>query len=323
MCVHPYFRPYVRLYVFRTCVCSYIRTSIRAYARLSVRTCVRPSICTPIRPYVENVPKIAIVREEGSNGDREMAAAFMMAGFEAFDVTMTDLLDSINSLDSFNGIAFVGGFSYADVLGSAKGWASAIKYNKKIFSMFENFRRRKDTFTLGVCNGCQLMALLNWTSENSIGSEPEIFLDDNLCGRFHSGFTTVKIEKSPAIMLRDMDESILGVWSSHGEGRFTYRTSQVLSRLKERNLICIRYCNGEGKTTEKYPENPNGSVDGVAGICSDDGRHLCLMPHPDRSFLSWQWPNYPNNWQAHQNHQQSPWIKMFENAYEWVIQHRN
>uniref|UniRef100_A0AC34F5M4 Formylglycinamide ribonucleotide amidotransferase n=1 Tax=Panagrolaimus sp. ES5 TaxID=591445 RepID=A0AC34F5M4_9BILA len=269
--------------------------------------------------FLTKSPKIAILREEGSNGDREMAAAFISVGFEAFDITMTDLANDGN-FDQFRGIAFVGGFSFADVLGSAKGWAATINFNEKICKMFETFKNRKDTFSLGICNGCQLMALINWIGDSNV-SKGKVFLDDNDCGRFHSGFCSVKIQKSPAIMLQGMEDSILGVWTSHGEGKFTYDSAETEQYLEKQNLRCIRYCDNSGHLTNLYPANPNGSSSAVAGICSSDGRHLAMMPHPDRSFLTWQWPNYPKALKlSHSNF--TPWIKMFKNAYEWCIEGR-
>ncbi|CAD5219881.1 unnamed protein product [Bursaphelenchus xylophilus] len=271
-----------------------------------------------LRETAKNKPKVAIIREEGSNGDREMAAAFIMAGFEAVDVTMTDLLQHTVSLAQFKGIAFVGGFSYADVLGSAKGWAASIQMHKDLAIEFEEFRRRKDTFSFGVCNGCQLMALLGWIGDvEENNAETQVFLDRNDCGRFQSSFSRVRIEKSKAIMLKGMEGSVLGVWSSHGEGKFTYRTAETLKKLESQGLIGLRYVDEANNTTTIYPANPNGSEAGVAGVCSADGRHFSLMPHPDRAFLSWQWPNYPDGW-ARKAGNVSPWIRIFENAYEWV-----
>lgn len=149
-------------------------------------------------------------------------------------------------------------------------------------------------------------------------------MEANDCGRFHSGFTTIRIEKTPAIMLKDMHNAMLGIWSSHGEGKFAYRNSNVLSQLKSNSLICFRYTDGYGRPTQVYPANPNGSEDAVAGMCSPDGRHLCIMPHPDRTFLDFQWPDYPHAWSTKKkpNHV-SPWIRMFENAYEWSSSHIN
>lgn len=282
--------------------------------------------------YFSIAPRVAIIREEGSNGDREMASAFTLAGFQTFDVTMTDILSG-HTLDGYRGVAFVGGFSYADVLGSAKGWAAGVLFNEKVSKQFEKFRSRSDTFSYGVCNGCQLMAQLGWIGdedddENS--NRPTVFLDENDCGRFESSFGPVKIENSKSIMLSGMENSILGLWSSHGEGRFTYRSSKNLPNLRKNGQICVRFCDDQGKIgtdyeSEKlpYPWNPNGSVDDVAAICSRDGRHLAMMPHADRSFLTWQWAESGNvTWNTRFDQQTvalSPWIRMFRNAFNWSI----
>uniref|UniRef100_A0A158PBH7 Glutamine amidotransferase type-1 domain-containing protein n=1 Tax=Angiostrongylus cantonensis TaxID=6313 RepID=A0A158PBH7_ANGCA len=226
-----------------------------------------------------SAPRVAIIREEGSNGDREMTAAFTMAGFEAYDVTMTDLLSG-HSLDQYRVVAFVGGFSYADVLGSAKGWAAAIRYNPVVRVEFSRFRNRTDTLSFGVCNGCQLMAHLGWVGEYE--GSPSVFLAENLCGRFESVFGPVRILESSSIWLKDMAGAVLGLWSSHGEGRFVYRDPKVLNSLKSFGLIAMQYVDGDGQPSMTYPWNPNGSESSVAAICSHDGRHLAMMPHSDR-----------------------------------------
>nr|CDJ84174.1 AIR synthase related protein domain containing protein [Haemonchus contortus] len=268
---------------------------------------------------VESAPHVAIIREEGSNGDREMAAAFALAGFQPHDVTMTDLLAG-HTLDPFRVVAFVGGFSYADVLGSAKGWAAAIRYNPMVRLEFTRFRNRSDTLSFGVCNGCQLMAHLGWIGEYE--DSPSVFLAENRCGRFESIFGPVRIEHSTSIWLREMEGAILGLWSSHGEGRFTYRNPDVLDSLRKSGQIAVRYVDGEGQPTMLYPWNPNGSEDAVAAICSPDGRHLAMMPHSDRSFLSWQWADYPREWRTSEN-LTAPWMKMFQNAYTWVTNEKS
>lgn len=275
--------------------------------------------------YFSQAPRVAIIREEGSNGDREMASAFTLAGFQTFDVTMTDILAG-HTLEAYRGAAFVGGFSYADVLGSAKGWAAGVLFNEKVSKEFENFRSRPDTFSYGVCNGCQLMAQLGWIGDEE-SEGPTVFLYENECGRFESSFGPVKIERSNSIMLSGMENSVLGLWSSHGEGRFTYRTPQNLLNLKKTGQICVRFCDGQGKTgsdhgSEKlpYPWNPNGSIDDVAAVCSGNGRHLAMMPHADRSFLTWQWAESNLGWDTRfdqQNVALSPWIRMFRNAFDW------
>eukprot|EP00957_Ditylum_brightwellii_P084086 6392907-Ditylum_brightwellii.AAC.1 len=164
--------------------------------------------------------KVGIIRQEGSNGDREMISAFLSAGFEAWDITVSDLLNGNVTLDMFRGIVFVGGFSYADVLDSGKGWAGVIKFNENVFNQFQAFRKRKDTFSLGVCNGCQLMALLGWVPTNEgLPEDSQPRLVENDSAKFESRFSSVKILKSNDIMFKGMENSSLGVWVAHGEGR--------------------------------------------------------------------------------------------------------
>eukprot|EP01127_Copromyxa_protea_P020281 TRINITY_DN675_c0_g1_i1.p1 TRINITY_DN675_c0_g1~~TRINITY_DN675_c0_g1_i1.p1 ORF type:complete len:1177 (-),score=273.79 TRINITY_DN675_c0_g1_i1:121-3651(-) len=274
-----------------------------------------------------NRPKVAIIREEGSNGDREMASAFFLAGFQPWDVHMSDLTKGSVSLSSFSGVAFVGGFSNADVLDSAKGWAGAIRFNPGLLAEFSAFYNRKDTFSLGICNGCQLMALLGWVPYNEGEEKPSDvqqprFIHNN-SDRFESRFVSVKILPSPAVMLKGMEGSVLGVWSSHGEGKAHFPDEKILTRTLNDKLAPVRYVNDDNEITEEYPFNPNGSVQGIASLCSKDGRHLCMMPHPDRSFLNWQLPWTPKEWKKkeHEDAKEilaSPWFKMFENARVWV-----
>ncbi len=264
---------------------------------------------------LERRVKVAILREEGSNGDREMAAAFAAAGCEPWDVTMSDLLSGRIRLDGFRGLAAVGGFSYADVLDSAKGWAGAIRYNSDLKEQFEAFRDRHDTFTLGVCNGCQLFALLGWVPWPGIGLVAQPRFVRNRSGRFESRFATVRILPSPAVMLHGMAGSVLGIWVAHGEGRALFPDPAVEQRVVDEGLAPIRYVDDSGDVTEAYPANPNGSPRGIAALVSPDGRHLALMPHPERAFLSWQWGWMPARWRT--DLEASPWLQMFQNARRW------
>ena len=261
-----------------------------------------------------NKPKVAVIREEGSNGDREMASAFYLAGFEPWDVMMTDLLEGRVTLDQFRGVVFVGGFSYADVLDSAKGWAASIRFNQKAWDQFEQFYHRSDTFSLGVCNGCQLMALLGWVPWRGISDELQPRFIHNQSGRFESRFSTVKILKSPSVMLKGMENSVLGIWVAHGEGLAYFPDKQMFAEC-EFGLAPIRYVDDESNITEAYPFNPNGSPAGIAGLCSPDGRHLAMMPHPERTMLTWQWGWLPED--LKKSLTASPWIRMFQNAREW------
>lgn len=265
------------------------------------------------------VSRVAVLREEGTNGDREMAAAFIMAGFEVWDVAMTDLVSSRVTLKDFQGLIFPGGFSFADVLGSGKGWAASLLFNDNVSKELENFKQRKDTFSLGVCNGCQVMALLGWLAPNCSGEPVKqgVVLAPNLSERFECRFSTVRIEESASIMLSGMAGSVMGVWVAHGEGRFVPENNDVLPWLGEKHLLPIRYVDDDGNCTTNYPENPNGSPDGIAAVCSEDGRHLAVMPHPERCVLPWQWAWMPTDWK--QSMKTSPWLRMFQNAFAWCV----
>jgi phosphoribosylformylglycinamidine synthase len=277
----------------------------------------------------KNKPKVAILREVGTNGAREMAGAFFAAGFEPWDVTMADIAEGRVSLKDFRGVAFSGGFSFADVLDAGKGWAGVIMFNDRIRDEFKDFIERPDTFSLGVCNGCQVMALLGWVPWQGIDIKQQPRFVRNESGIFESRFVTVKINPSPSIFLQGMEGSVLGIWVAHAEGRFhsslVARRSSLESRVTghgsratshefPEELAPIRFVDDDGKETEQYPFNPNGSRLGVTGICSRDGRHLALMPHPERLFQVWQWPFRPPHWSGLKA---SPWLKLFQNARKW------
>ncbi|MBT8398368.1 MAG: phosphoribosylformylglycinamidine synthase, partial [Gemmatimonadetes bacterium] len=260
-------------------------------------------------------PKVAVVREEGSNSDREMSSAFHLAGFEVWDVSMSDLLAGRIRLDSFRGLGFPGGFAYADVLDSAKGWAGVIRFNPDLLEQFQQFHDREDTFSIGICNGCQLSALLGWVPWSGIETRAQPRFIQNSSGRFESRFATVRVLESPAIMLRDMAGATLGIWVAHGEGRAYFPDPEIQDRVLEQGLAPVRFVDDEGEPTTLYPLNPNGSPKGIAALTSVDGRHLAIMPHPERSFLSWQWGWIPEEWKGKTT--ASPWLKMFQNAREW------
>lgn len=264
-------------------------------------------------------PRVAIVREEGSNGDREMAAAFHLAGFEAWDVSMSDLRTGHTSLSGFRGAAFVGGFSFADVLDSAKGWAGVAKFNAAVRTEMEAFFARSDTFSLGVCNGCQLLALLGRVPGGDGATSQPRFIR-NASERYESRFVSVGIQNSNAIMLRGMQGARLGVWVAHGEGRAHFPDQRVLSRVLDAGLAPVRYVDDDGSVAEAdcYPCNPNGSAYGIAALCSPDGRHLAMMPHPERAVLPWQWAYVDKNTPFPSD--ASPWLRMFQNAREWCEQ---
>ncbi|HEX2393748.1 MAG TPA: phosphoribosylformylglycinamidine synthase [Bacteroidales bacterium] len=244
--------------------------------------------------------KAAIIREKGVNGDREMAYMMYLAGFDVKDVHMTDLISGREKLNDINLIVFVGGFSNSDVLGSAKGWAGAFLYNDEARKTLDRFDERSDTLSLGVCNGCQLMAELNLITRDDAG-KPRMFR--NASNKFESAFLTVDIPQNRSVMLHSMAGSRLGIWVAHGEGRFS------LANPEADYHIAMKYSYSE------YPGNPNGCDYDVAGICSDDGRHLAIMPHFERSIFPWNWAYYPKD---RKEDEVSPWIEAFANAREWI-----
>ena len=263
---------------------------------------------------MDNKPKVAILRDEGSNSDREMSSAFYAAGFEPWDITMSDLLAGRVTLDGFRGLAAVGGFSYADVPESAKGWAATIRFNETLKKMFRDFYDRPDTFSLGICNGCQLFGLLGLVPWQDIEAESQPRFVHNVSGRFESRWTTVKVGKSPSLMLKDMEGLVFGIHVDHGEGYLSFPDSAVRERVLKENLAPLSYVDDDGNATESYPFNPNGSPDGLAGLCSPDGRHLAMMPHPERVFLAWQAHYLPAEMK---DLKVTPWMQMFRNAYDW------
>ena len=247
--------------------------------------------------------KAAIIREKGVNGDREMAYALYLAGFEVKDVHMTDLIAGRENLKDVQFIVFVGGFSNSDVLGSAKGWAGAFLYNEKAKQALDNFYKRSDTLSLGVCNGCQLMTELRLIYPE----HPEhVKMLHNDSGKFESGFINVNIPENNSIMLKSLSGSRLGAWVAHGEGKFSFPC------FRDKYNIVMRY------SYDEYPGNPNGSDWATAAICSNDGRHLAMMPHLERGFLPWQWPYYP---ESREHDEMTPWLEAFVNAREWVESH--
>jgi phosphoribosylformylglycinamidine synthase len=260
-------------------------------------------------------PAVAVLREEGSNSDREMAAAFHLAGFDTWDVAMSDLLAGRVVLDErFRGLAAVGGFSYADVLDSAKGWAGTIRFHPELRRQFDAFRDREDTFTLGVCNGCQLLALLGWVPWTGLEDAAQPRFIHNASGRFESRFATVRIERSPSLFFAGMEGSQLGIWLQHGEGRAHFPDPRVLERVESEELVPLRYADDGGDPTDAYPFNPNGSERAIAALTSPDGRQLAIMPHPERTTLTWNWPWRPRAWH---DHPVSPWLRLFQNARDW------
>ncbi len=274
-----------------------------------------PSAAAPPGPGGGESPLVAVLREAGTNGDREMAAALTMAGFRVWDVTMHDLLAGAVSLERFRGVVFPGGFSFGDVLDSGKGWAGVIRFNPVLAAQFDAFLERSDTFSLGVCNGAQLMALLGWVPFQHLADAARPRFVRNASGRFESRLVTVEILPSPALLLEGMAGSRLGIWVAHGEGRLHVPEPSMLDAIVEQGLAPLRFVDPDHAPSERYPFNPNGSPRGITALCSPDGRHLALMPHPERlSTQLWQWPWRPPEW-AH--HTASPWLRMFQNAQAW------
>ncbi|XP_013110668.2 phosphoribosylformylglycinamidine synthase [Stomoxys calcitrans] len=302
--------------------------AIEEYNTLEYRTGPK-YVCTTVDFSSELVLKrasktvtVAVLREEGVNSDREMMASLMKANFEVHDVTMSDLLSGKTTLDHYRGLIFPGGFSYADTLGSAKGWAANIMFSKLLVPQFQAFRKRQDTFSLGICNGCQLMSLIGWvgassteSSNQEVISKPDVALLHNKSERFECRWSTVRIADSKAMMLSKLKDAVLGCWVAHGEGRFSFRDKKILDNLKKQKCISVHYVDDDGKPTEIYPMNPNGSTEGIAGLCSPDGRHLALMPHPERCHAMYQWPYVSPGFSV--KSQASPWQVMFNTAYEW------
>jgi phosphoribosylformylglycinamidine synthase len=259
-------------------------------------------------------PKVVILRDEGSNSDREMSSAFYAAGFDPWDICMMDLLEGKIDLAEFRGLAAVGGFSYGDVPESAKGWAATILFNDRLKSMFHEFYNRPDTFTLGICNGCQLFGLLGWVPWQGIALDSQPRFIRNISGRFESRWATVKVLESNAIMLKGMEDLVFGIHVDHGEGRLYFPDASVQAKVQDGNMIPVVFVDDDSIATEAYPFNPNGSPGGLAGLCSPDGRHLAMMPHPERTFLPWQAHYLPAGMKKLQV---TPWMQMFRNAYDW------
>jgi phosphoribosylformylglycinamidine synthase len=257
-------------------------------------------------PYIKRgvKPTIAILREQGVNGQMEMAAAFERAGFSAIDVHMTDLQSGRVDLATFKGLAACGGFSYGDVLGAGGGWAKSILFNPPLREMFSRFFERSDTFGLGICNGCQMMSLL---TDLIPGAKHWPKFVRNASEQFEARVSMVEIMASPSILMRDMAGSRMPVVVSHGEGR-----AQFAGKISERGMM-LRFVDNSGQPTEAYPYNPNGSPLGIAGLTNDDGRFTIMMPHPERVFRSTQLSWHPDNWQ-----EDSPWLRVFRNARVWV-----
>ena len=251
-------------------------------------------------------PNIAILREQGVNGQIEMAASFDHAGFTAIDVHMSDILEGRVDLADFTALVACGGFSYGDVLGAGRGWASTILHNAKARQQFSDFFTREDTFALGVCNGCQMLSQLK---ELIPGSELWPRFEKNISEQFEARFSLVEIVESPSILLKDMAGSIMPIAVAHGEGRADFS----VTGLQDGALVAMRYVDHNGQATENYPQNPNGSPEGITSLTTTDGRVTIMMPHPERVTRTVQHSWHPDDWGK-----DGPWLRLFHNARKWV-----
>ncbi len=260
-------------------------------------------------PYVRRAtarPRVAILREQGVNGQVEMAAAFHRAGFEAVDVHMSDILEGRVSLRDFKGLAACGGFSYGDVLGAGGGWAASILHNARGRDEFEAFFNRTDSFALGVCNGCQMMSRIR---EIIPGAQDWPRFERNLSEQFEARFVMVEVPENPSILFAGMAGSRMPIAVAHGEGRAVFASRAQQKRAQ----ICLRYVDNRGRVTETYPLNPNGSPRGITGLTTPDGRFTIMMPHPERVFRAIQHSWRPDDWG-----EDGPWLRLFRNARVWV-----
>jgi len=255
-------------------------------------------------------PRVAILREQGVNSHVEMAASFDRAGFVAVDVHMSDILAGRTDLADFNGLVACGGFSYGDVLGAGEGWAKSILFNTNAKAMFKAFFEREDTFSLGVCNGCQMMSNLK---EIIPGSEAWPRFVQNKSERFEARFSLVEIQESPSVLFKGMAGSVMPIAVSHGEGRTEFSSDKAIDAANNSGTVSMRYINNYGDVTETYPANPNGSVDGITSLTTTDGRVTIMMPHPERVFRT-----VANSWHPDSWGEDSPWVRMFRNARKFI-----
>ena len=259
-------------------------------------------------PYIATGkrPRMAVLREQGVNGQVEMAAAFDRAGFEAVDVHMSDIIAGRVSLTDFKGFAACGGFSYGDVLGAGEGWAKSILFNRRARDDFEGFFQRTDAFALGVCNGCQMMSNLHTIIP---GADAWPHFVRNKSEQFEARFVMVEVLPSPSLFFDGMAGSRMPVVVAHGEGYAEFVNDAALQQAQ----VALRFVDHRAQPTEIYPQNPNGSPQGITGLTTPDGRFTILMPHPERVFRAVQHSWRPDGWQ-----EDSPWLRMFRNARKWV-----
>jgi phosphoribosylformylglycinamidine synthase len=255
-------------------------------------------------------PRVAILREQGVNSQYEMGAAFERAGFDAYDVHMSDILAGRVDLATFNGLAACGGFSYGDVLGAGEGWAKTILFNARARDQFEAFFRRPDTFSFGGCNGCQMMANLH---DIIPGATHWPKFVRNLSEQYEARVALVRVEQSPSILFAGMQGSILPIVVAHGEGRAEFRADDALGSLEAGRGVSLQWVDAAGRETQRYPSNPNGSTAAIASVTSDDGRVTITMPHPERVFRTVQ-----NSWAPAGWGEDGGWMRLFRNARVWL-----
>jgi len=255
-------------------------------------------------------PRIAILREQGINGEVEMAAAFDRAGFEAIDVHTSEIIAGRITLADFHGLAACGGFSFGDVLGAGGGWAKSILFNSRARDEFAAFFARPDSFALGVCNGCQMMAKLRALIP---GTDLWPNFARNTSEQFEARVSLVEVYDSPSLFLKDMAGARLPIAVAHGEGRTVFADPNGLLRAQEAGIVTLAYVDSYGRPTERYPYNPNGSSAGSTGFTTQDGRFTIMMPHPERMFLTKQYSWHPDDW-----NEDGPWLRLFRNARVWI-----
>ncbi len=263
-------------------------------------------------PYLNfgHQPRVAILREQGVNGHIEMASAFDRVGFESVDVHMSDVMSGVVNFNDFTGLVACGGFSYGDVLGAGGGWAKSILFHDELKEQFQNFFHRADSFTLGVCNGCQMLSNLK---ELIPGAQHWPQFVKNTSEQFEARFSLVKIKESKSIFLKGMQNSILPITVAHGEGYAQFVSTDAMQVAEQNNSVCLQFVDNNDTVTEHYPLNPNGSPNGITGLTSDDGRVTIMMPHPERVYRTVQNSWHPDDWS-----EDAPWLRLFQNARVWV-----
>ena len=263
-------------------------------------------------PYLNlgHRPRMAVLREQGVNGHVEMAAAFEKAGFASVDVHMSDIIEGRHNLNDFQGLVACGGFSYGDVLGAGGGWAKTILHNSAMRDEFETFFNRSDSFALGVCNGCQMMSHLK---DLIPGASHWPQFERNMSEQFEARYSLVEVQETASILFDGMAGSRMPIAVAHGEGQAKFASAAASQQVQQDSLVSMKYVDYLGQPTERYPYNPNGSVDGITGLTSEDGRFNIMMPHPERLFRTVQHSWHPDEWG-----EDGPWLRLFRNARRWV-----